>query len=145
MISTPPTRRGRIGRGGRVIWDRVPVKGPLPAREDGLADPEESPLVVHSSYVQFPFKAPSAHVLHPPMVNLNVSRCRGFLCCYNHNFSFLLGVFACVAIAVSFHVSLGCVCVRCYNHRLSCFSWVCALGGGSFYCIPAGSLLAATA
>lgn len=29
--------------------------------------------MVHSSYVQFPFKPPSAHVLHPPMVNLNVS------------------------------------------------------------------------
>ncbi|CAM9965843.1 unnamed protein product, partial [Laminaria digitata] len=68
--------RGRIGRGGRVIWDRVPVKGALPAREDGLADPEEAPLVVHSSYVQFPFKPPSAHVLHPPMVNLNADERR---------------------------------------------------------------------
>lgn len=55
------------------MWDRVPIKGALPARDDGLADPEEAPLVVHSSYVQFPFKPPSAHVLHPPMVNLNVS------------------------------------------------------------------------
>lgn len=55
------------------MWDRVPVKGALPARDDGLADPEEAPLVVHSSYVQFPFKPPMAHVLHPPMVNLNVS------------------------------------------------------------------------
>lgn len=55
------------------MWDRVPVKGALPARDDGLADPEEAPLVVHSSYVQFPFKPPSAHVLHPPMVNLHVS------------------------------------------------------------------------
>lgn len=54
------------------MWDRVPIKGAPPARDDGLADPEEAPLVVHSSYVQFPFKPPSAHVLHPPMVNLNV-------------------------------------------------------------------------
>lgn len=71
--SNDQNRRGRIGRGGRVIWDRVPVKGALPAREDGLADPDEAALVVHSSYVQFPFKPPSAHVLHPPMVNLKVS------------------------------------------------------------------------
>lgn len=56
-----------------MIWDRVPIKGAVPARSDGLADPEEAPLVVHSNYVQFPFKPPSAHVLHPPMVNLNVS------------------------------------------------------------------------
>ncbi|CAN0179222.1 unnamed protein product, partial [Ectocarpus sp. 4 AP-2014] len=70
------TRRGRIGRGGRVIWDRVPVRGAVPAREDGLADPEEAPVVVHSSYVQFPFKPPSAHVLHPPMVNLNADERR---------------------------------------------------------------------
>lgn len=55
------------------MWDRVPVKGAQPLRDDGLADPEEAPLVVHSTYVQFPFKPPAAHTLHPPMVNLNVS------------------------------------------------------------------------
>lgn len=66
-------RRGRIGRGGRVIWDRVPVEAAPPARDDGLADPEDAPHFVHSNYVQFPFKPPPACSLHPPMVNLHVS------------------------------------------------------------------------
>ncbi|CAM9837433.1 unnamed protein product, partial [Sphacelaria rigidula] len=63
--------RGRIGRGGRVIWDRVPVEAAPPARDDGLADPDDAPHFVHSNYVQFPVKAPSACSLHPPMVNLH--------------------------------------------------------------------------
>lgn len=55
------------------MWDRVPIKGAPPPREDGLADPEEAPHVVHSNYVQFLSEPPAACVLHPPMVNLHVS------------------------------------------------------------------------
>lgn len=54
------------------MWDRVPIEAPPPARDDGLADPDDGPHIVHSNYVQFLYEPPSACVLHPPMVNLNV-------------------------------------------------------------------------
>ncbi|CAM9378423.1 unnamed protein product [Discosporangium mesarthrocarpum] len=68
--------RARIGRGGRVMWDRVPVRGAPPPRADGLVDPDDPPFMVHTNYTHCPREPTAIHMLHPPMVNLQLDERR---------------------------------------------------------------------
>ncbi|CAM9566317.1 unnamed protein product [Chrysoparadoxa australica] len=58
--------RGRVGRGGRVVFDRVPVRGPSEKIRDNC-------LVVYNASVMCPFSPPSVSLLQQPSQALQVN------------------------------------------------------------------------